>query len=103
MPPFLGMVVSVVEGVAVQLAILFGIKNAYLIVTPAQPASAVVNWVDVQLRSARFARQFTETLGKLLLKVVIEIVLFAEEYYASLRNCALLASAASLHKQWLRY
>lgn len=46
----------------------------------------------VKLRGLRFARKFTQSLSEFLLKLVVELVLLAEEDDAALRDYAMLAS-----------
>jgi hypothetical protein len=42
--------------------------------------------VDMELGCWWFAREFTQTLDELLLSVIVDIILRAEEYNTALRN-----------------
>lgn len=70
----------------VELLVLDRADGADLGVTPPQLALGVENGVDVKPRRSRPPRQFTKTQDKLLLEIVGQAILGAEENDATLRN-----------------
>lgn len=82
-----GLPVVVVDGlvaIRIQLLGLLRRNDANLIVLAPVLPCCVVHGVNMQLGSFGFPRQFPETLHKLLLQVIGDVVLLAEEYNASL-------------------
>lgn len=63
----------------VELLGLLGRDGADLVVAAAVLARRVDDGVDVQLRGRRLARQLAQPLDQLLLQVVVDVVLLAEE------------------------
>lgn len=75
------------EAVGIQLLRLLRRDDADLVVLCAVLASRVADRVDMQARRCRLARQLTQSVDELLLQVVCQVVLLAEEYHTALRDC----------------
>lgn len=84
----LGLVVAalVLLEAPVELAVLHRRDDADLVVLAAAVARGVDDGVDVQARRRRLARQLAEPLHELLLQVVGDVVLLAEEDHAAARD-----------------
>jgi hypothetical protein len=74
------------EAALVHLARLLGADNADLVVAAAEPAARVADRVDVQPRRRGLARERAQALRQLLLQLVGQVVLRAEEDDAALRD-----------------
>lgn len=59
MPAFFCVVTLVVESAGIELFVLVRAQNADLVIVATESSAAVVDWVNVKFRGARFARQFT--------------------------------------------
>lgn len=70
--------------VFVDLLCLLRTDDANLIVFPSMLSARVADRMNVKFRGGRLSSQFSETLRKDFLKVIVKIVLLAEEDYASL-------------------
>ena len=80
------------KAVRVDLLGLLRRDDADLVVSGAAAAGAVVNWVNVESRGRRLSAQLSKALDEFFLEVIGDVVLFAEENDASLRDLgALLA------------
>lgn len=82
-----GLPVVVVDGlvaIRIQLLGLLRRDDADLIVLAPVLSCCVVHWVDMQLGSFGFPRQLSQTLYELLLQIIGDIFLLAEEHDASL-------------------
>lgn len=75
------------EAVRVDLLGLDGRDDADLVVLAAELAAGIADGVDVQARGRRLARQLAEAVDELLLQVVGQVVLGAEEDDAALGDC----------------
>lgn len=89
MPPILAALPFVAaEALGIQFLGLLRANYRDFIILATKSAAAVGNRVDVQLGSGRFARQLAQALSELLLKIIVEAVLLAEEDNAALRDCS---------------
>ncbi len=77
----------VLEAVRVDLLGLDGRDDADLVVLAAELAAGVADGVDVQARGGGLARELAEAVDELLLQVVGQVVLGAEEDDAALGDC----------------
>jgi len=77
------------ETLCIQLLSLLRADNRDFIVFAAERSTAVGDRVDVEFRSGRLARELAQALSKLLLQIIVEAVLFAEEDNSALRDCAM--------------
>ena len=77
---------KVQELVLVYLFGLFGADDANLVVAATETSPSVDDGMDMQFRCLRLAGELAQTLHKLLLEVVGDVVLFAEEDYTALRD-----------------
>jgi hypothetical protein len=75
------------EALSVQRFGLFRTNDRDLVVFAAESATTVGHGVNVQLRRGGLARKLAQALRKLFLELVVQIVLFAEEDYSTLRDC----------------
>jgi hypothetical protein len=74
------------EAVRVELLVLLRRDDADVVVLAAQATAAVGDRVDVQLGGGGLARELTKALDELLLEVVVEVILLAEEDHTSTRD-----------------
>lgn len=74
--------------VRVELLGLLRRDDAYLVVSGAVLALGIADGVDVQPRSRGLARQLAESVNKLLLQVIGQVVLGAEEDNSALGDCS---------------
>lgn len=65
--------------IRIELLGLFRRDDADLIVLAAMLPRCVVHWMDMQLGRGWFPCQFTQTLHKLLLEIIGDVILLAEE------------------------
>lgn len=86
MRAFFGICFLVVEHTSVYLLVLVRTEHTDLIVAASKATPTVVHRVDMELRRAWLAGQFTKALGKLFLQLVVEVILSAKEDYSSLRD-----------------
>lgn len=96
-------VCKVQQFVLVDLLCLFRADDADLIVTSAETAASVNHRVDVQLRSLWLARELTQTLYELLLEIVGDVILLAEEDNTALRDWISCQGRALVLKHNLTY
>lgn len=76
--------VRIQRGPFVDLLRLYGADDADLVIVSAAFTAGVADWVDVQFGGIGFAGEFSQTLSELLLEIIIEVVLCAEEDDAAL-------------------
>jgi hypothetical protein len=79
-------VCKIQELVLVDLLGLLRADDTNLIVTATKATTGVDHGVDMQFRGFWFARKFTQALDELLLKVIVDVILLAEEDYSTLRD-----------------
>lgn len=77
------------EPVLIYFLSLFGADDTDLVVASTKTSTSIDDRMDVQFRSLWFARELAQTLHKLLLEVIGDVVLLAEEDHTALRDCSL--------------
>jgi hypothetical protein len=75
------------EALGVQRLGLFRADHGNLVVFTAESATAVGDWVNVQLGSGGLARKLAQALRELFLELVVQVVLFTEEDHSTLGDC----------------
>jgi hypothetical protein len=90
MPPILvALSLLATKALSVQLFGLLRADNRNFIVLAAKCSTAVRDRVNMELRSSRLARELPQALSKLLLQIIVEAILFAEEDNSALRDCTM--------------
>lgn len=72
-----------IEPILIYLLVSLRTNDADLIILVAILPLRVADRMNMQSGRARLSRQLAQSLGKFLLRVVVKIVLGAEEYYSS--------------------
>jgi len=80
------LLIEVEKTILVQLLCLFRANDTNLIILASETAARVADGMNMQFASWRLAGQFTQTLSKFFLEVIVEIILFTEEYHSALRD-----------------
>lgn len=89
MPATLCALLAIREVQELVLVYFFGLLRADdtdLVVTTTKTATSIDNRMNVQLRCLWLARELTQSLGELLLQIVVQVILLPEEDDATLRD-----------------